>query len=91
MRLNFTALFTTKTIMIKNGRIWLAMSLLIGFWACSDDAEQLNEPVSDQDIENVTSIDEATITFTDAVTISNEILSDQEVINGRTQGCFEVS
>jgi len=66
--------------------------LVAGFWACNDDdADHLNEPVTAGDVSNVTSVDEATITFADAVNISNQILSDEEVLAGRIQQCYSVS
>ena len=74
--------------MITNGRIWLCALFLVGFWACSDDSEHVNEDVSAADVENAGTIDEASIPFMDAVTISNEILSDEGVIAGRTQKCY---
>ena len=74
--------------MTINARIWICALFLAGFWACSDDSENVNEEVSAEDIENVGTIDEAAIPFMDAITMSNEILSDEEVIAGRTQECF---
>ena len=40
---------------------------------------------------NVSSIDEATISFSDAVILSSQIMEDEGVINGRTQECYTVS
>ncbi|GJM27961.1 MAG: hypothetical protein DHS20C17_05960 [Cyclobacteriaceae bacterium] len=77
--------------MMNTGRVWLCALFLAGFWACSDDSENINEEVTTEDVANVTSIDEATITFSDAVTISNQILDDEGVMNGRTQECYTVS
>ena len=74
--------------MITNGRIWLCALFLAGFWACSDDSENVNEEITAQDIENAGTIDEASIPYMDAITISNEILSDEGVLAGRTQACF---
>lgn len=74
------------------GKLWLCTLLVAGFWACSDDdADQLNEPVTAEDVGNVASVDEATITFADAVTMSNQILSDEEVIAGRIQQCYSIN
>lgn len=76
--------------MINKGKLWFCTLLVAGFWACSDDADNVNQDVTTEDIDNVSSIDEATITFADAVTLSNQILQDEAVINGRTQQCFVV-
>ena len=77
--------------MNTNRRIWLCALFLAGFWACSDDSENANEPVTEEDAGNVASIDEATVTFMDPINLSNEILSDEGVVNGRVQQCFGVS
>ena len=77
--------------MINKARIYLFALFLAGFWACSDDSENVNEEVTSEDVGNITNIDEGTSTFSDAVTISNEILADQQVINGRVQECFVVN
>lgn len=77
--------------MIKLGRVWLYTLFLAGFWACSDDSENVNEEVTAEDMENVSSIDEATISFSDAVILSSQIMEDEGVINGRTQECYTVS
>lgn len=78
--------------MMNNGKIWLCSLFLAGFWACSDDSENVNEDVTIEDVENVTSIDEATITYSDAVTIANQVLADEGVINGRSlQQCYTAS
>lgn len=74
------------------GKLWLCALFLAGFWACSDDdSENLNEEVTDEDVNNVASIDDATVIFSDAVNISNEILSDEEVMAGRVQQCYSVN
>lgn len=67
------------------------MLFLAGFFACSDDSENVNEEVTSEDVGNVTTIDDGTVTFLDVVTISNEILSDEQVITGRVQQCYAVS
>ncbi len=77
--------------MINKGKLWLCTLLLAGFWACSDDTDNINQDVTTEDVANVSSVDEATITFADAVTISNQILQDEEVLNGRVQQCYTVS
>ena len=74
--------------MINNVKVWLCALFLAGFWACSDDSENVNEEVTQEDVNNVSSIDEGTVAFMDAITMSNEILSDEQVINGRVQQCF---
>jgi hypothetical protein len=76
--------------MITNGKIWICALFLAGFWACSDDSENLNQEITAEDIENASTIDEASIPFMDAVTVSNEILSDEAVITGRTLNCYAV-
>ena len=37
--------------MIKLGRVWLYTLFLAGFWACSDDSENVNEEVTAEDME----------------------------------------
>ncbi len=76
--------------MNTNGRIWICALFLAGFWACSDDSDNLNQEITAEDIENASIIDEASIPFLDAVTVSNDILSDQEVITGRTMNCYTI-
>jgi hypothetical protein len=77
--------------MIKKGKLWLCMAFFASFWACSDDSENINEEITAEDVSNVTAIDEASITFTDAVTVANQVLTDEQVINGRIQQCYVVS
>ena len=77
--------------MISKGKLWLCALLFAGFWACSDDSENLNEEITAEDVTNVTSIDEASATFTDAITLSNQVLTDEQVINGRIQECYAVN
>jgi hypothetical protein len=74
--------------MITNGRKWIWALFLAGFWACSDDTENINEEVTTEDIQNANTINEASIPFMDAVTLANEILSDEQVITGRLQKCY---
>ncbi len=73
------------------GKVWFCALLLAGFWACSDDSENVNEEITAEDTNNASSIDEANIVFMDPVNLSNEIISDEEVMNGRIQQCFTVS
>ena len=80
-----------KDIMMSKGKLWLCTLFLAGFWSCSDDSENINEEITTEDISNVHSIDESSSTFMDAITISNDILADAEVINGRIQQCYAVS
>lgn len=77
--------------MINTGNLWFFTLLVAGFWACGDDAEVLNQEITSEDISNVTSVDDATLRFADAITIANQILADQEVLNGRIQQCYSVS
>jgi hypothetical protein len=77
--------------MTCNAKIWVCALFLVGFWACSDDSENVNGDVTQEDVGNVTSIDEGTIAFMDAITLSNEILTDEQVINGRIHQCYVVS
>jgi len=76
--------------MIKLGRVWLFTLFLAGFWACGDDdSANANEEVTAEDTENVSSINAATITFSDAVVLSSQIMENEGVITGRTQGgCY---
>ena len=76
---------------MSNGKVWLCTLLFAGFWACSDDSENLNEEITPEDISNVNSIDESSSTFTDAITMSKEILSDADIVNGRIQQCYGLS
>ena len=77
--------------MITNGKIWICALFLAGFWACSDDSENVTEEVTAQDIANASIIDEASVPFMDAVSTANGILSDEGLIVGRIQKCYTAS
>jgi len=74
-----------------NVKVWLCALFLAGFLACSDDSENVNEEVTTEDVNNLGSIDDGTTVFMDAITLSNEILTDEQVINGRVQQCYVAS
>lgn len=76
--------------MILKGKKIFLVCLLAGLWACNNDSENINDEITAEDAENVASMDEATTQYADAVTVSNEILSDMGVMNGRTQQCHTV-
>ena len=82
---------TNSAIMIIKGKVWFCTLLIAGLWACGDDTDNINENITTEDVANVSSVDEATITFADAVTISNQILQDEGILNGRIQQCYVVS
>lgn len=73
-------------------KITFCALLITGVWACSnDDPENINEPITAEDTDNIASIDEAASNYLEVVTLTNEIVSDMNDPNGRIQQCYSVA
>ncbi len=67
----------------------LAIVLTI-FWACGDDSENVDQPITQEDIDNIASMDEASSQYFETITLSNEIFDDIESTGGRIHQCHTI-
>ncbi len=70
-------------------KYFLMITMLVFAAACSD--SEIDEEITAQDIENLASLDEATTSYLEVVSIASDILDDESLPGGRiTNNCFSL-